>query len=154
MMKLVLLIVLAAGLAGQSSEPNGFHFWTHAELDGIENALAPKMDAHKFKSDTLATAGNHRFMVVHREATGEVEYHAIEDDIVFIQSGSGTLVYGGTIVNARTTAPNEMRGDSITGGMERKVNPGDVITIPAKLPHQMKLEPGTQLNYFAVKVKE
>jgi len=154
MIKPMLLIVLAAGLAGQSSEPNGFHFWTRAELDSTANALAPKMDVHKFKSDTLASAGNHRFMVVHREATGEVEYHATEDDVIFIQSGSGTLAYGGTIVNPRNTAPNEIRGDSITGGMERKVAAGDVITIPAKLPHQMKLEQGAQLNYFAVKVTE
>lgn len=154
MIKPILLTVLAAGLAGQSSQPSGFQFWTHSDLIGIENALAPKMDAHKFKSDTLAKAGNHRFMVVHREATGEVEYHATEADVVFIQSGSATLVYGGTIVNGRTTAPNEIRGESIKGGMERKVNPGDVFTVPAKLPHQMKLAPGTQLNYFAVKITE
>jgi mannose-6-phosphate isomerase-like protein (cupin superfamily) len=154
MMKPILLIALAAGLGVPPGEPSGFHFWTQSELNGIENALAPKMDSYKFKSDTLAKAGNHRFMVVHREATGEAEYHATEDDIVFVTSGSGTLVYGGTMVNPKDTAPNEMRAASITGGAERKVSPGDVIAIPAKLPHQMKLEPGHQLNYFTVKVTE
>jgi mannose-6-phosphate isomerase-like protein (cupin superfamily) len=154
MMKPILLIALAAWAAGSSSDPSGFHFWTQSDLNGLENALAAQMDSHKFKSDTLAKAGNHRFMVVHREATGEAEYHATEDDIVFVTSGSGTLVYGGTMVNARNTAPNEMRADSITSGMEKKVSPGDVITIPAKLPHQMTLEPGKQLNYFVVKVTE
>jgi mannose-6-phosphate isomerase-like protein (cupin superfamily) len=149
-----LAMALAIGLAGQSSEPTGFHFWSHAELDHKENALAPQMDAHKFKSDTLAPAGNHRYLVVHREASGQVEYHAKEADIVFVQSGSATLVYGGSIVGGKPTGPDEVRGDSITGGMERKVEPGDVITIPAKLPHQMTLEPGKQLNYFVVKITE
>jgi mannose-6-phosphate isomerase-like protein (cupin superfamily) len=88
------------------------------------------------------------------EATGQVEYHAKEADIVFVQSGSATLVYGGSIVNGVSTATDEMRGESITGGMERKVEPGDIITIPAKLPHQMKLDPGKQLNYFVVKITE
>jgi hypothetical protein len=44
MTKSTLVIVLATGLAvglaaGQSSEPTGFHFWTHSELDRIESAL-------------------------------------------------------------------------------------------------------------------
>jgi mannose-6-phosphate isomerase-like protein (cupin superfamily) len=159
MTKSTLAIVLATGLAvglaaGQSNEPTGFHFWTHSELDHIESALSPQMDSHKFKSSTLAPAGNHRFLAVHREATGQVEYHAKEADIVFVQSGSATLVYGGSIVKGVSTAPDEMRGESITGGMELKVEPGDVITIPAKLPHQMKLDPGKQLNYFVVKITE
>jgi mannose-6-phosphate isomerase-like protein (cupin superfamily) len=155
MTKLILAAVLAAGFAAaQPTDPPGFHFWTHSELNGIENGLAPQMDSYKFKSSTLFDAGNHRFMAVHREATGEAEYHATQDDIVFVQSGNATLVYGGSIVDGKTTAPNEIRGASIKGGVERKVAPGDVIAIPAKLPHQMKLEPGARLNYFVVKVTE
>jgi len=64
------------------------------------------------------------------------------------------MVYGGTIVDGKTTAPGETRGPSITGGTEVKLGPGDVLHIPAKVPHQMKLAPGAQVTYFVTKVVE
>jgi mannose-6-phosphate isomerase-like protein (cupin superfamily) len=36
--------------------------------------------------------------------------------------------------------------------MERKFSPGDVVTIPVRVPHQMKLAPGKEITYFVVKV--
>jgi mannose-6-phosphate isomerase-like protein (cupin superfamily) len=57
-------------------------------------------------------------------------------------------------VDAKTTAPNEMRGPSIKGGMEKPVAAGDIVTIPAKLPHQVKLAPGKEFTYFVVKVTQ
>ena len=71
-----------------------------------------------------------------------------------VESGEGTLVYGGAMVDGKTTAPNEIRGASISGGMEKKLAPGDVATVPAKLPHQVKLDPGKQITYFVVKVTQ
>jgi hypothetical protein len=71
-----------------------------------------------------------------------------------IQTGGATLVYGGELVDGRTTQPNEMRAAAIRGGMERKLAPGDVVTIPAKMPHQMKLDPGREITYLTVKVTQ
>ena len=62
------------------------------------------------------------------------------------------MVYGGTVVEGKTTAPGEIRGSGITGGTEIKMVAGDVIHIPAKIPHQMKLAPGAKVTYFVVKV--
>ena len=47
-----------------------------------------------------------------------------------------------------------MRGPSIQGGTEAKLGSGDVLHIPAKVPHQMILAPGTQVTYFVTKVVE
>jgi uncharacterized RmlC-like cupin family protein len=71
---------------------------------------------------------------------------------MFISAGQVTMVYGGTIVDAKTTAPGEMRGPSIKGGTEAKLGPGDVLHIPAKVPHQMILGPGVKVTYFVTKV--
>jgi quercetin dioxygenase-like cupin family protein len=57
-------------------------------------------------------------------------------------------------VDAKTTAPNEMRGPSITGGMEKKLSAGDVVSIPPKVPHQLKLDAGKQFTYFVVKITQ
>jgi mannose-6-phosphate isomerase-like protein (cupin superfamily) len=34
------------------------------------------------------------------------------------------------------------------------VGPGDVLTVPAKMPHQMKVERGKQISYLAIKVAQ
>jgi mannose-6-phosphate isomerase-like protein (cupin superfamily) len=47
-----------------------------------------------------------------------------------------------------------MMGTAISGGVESKLGAGDIVTIPAKTPHQMKLEPGKQVTYFVVKVTQ
>jgi hypothetical protein len=60
------------------------------------------------------------------------------------------LIIGGTVVEPRTTAPGEIRGKSITGGITKKMAPGDVFHIPAKLPHQMLVP--KMLSFEVVKV--
>jgi quercetin dioxygenase-like cupin family protein len=42
----------------------------------------------------------------------------------------------------------------VEGGEKQKMGPGDILHIPPKTPHQMLLEPGTQITYFTLKVKE
>ena len=137
-----------------AGDPQGLYVWKAAELKAFSKNLAPKVNDKKVATQDIAKNGNYRFMVAHREASGEAEYHALDADIFVVQSGMGTLVYGGEIVDAKTTAPNEMRGPSIKGGMEKPLAAGDIVTIPAKLPHQVKLAPGKEFTYFVVKVTQ
>jgi mannose-6-phosphate isomerase-like protein (cupin superfamily) len=71
---------------------------------------------------------------------------------MIVQSGEATLVVGNDIVDAKNTSPTEVRGSSIRNGIERKVSAGDVINMPAGLPHQFLLEPGKQITYIDVVV--
>ena len=93
-------------------------------------------------------------MVAHRDGSGEAEYHEKQADVFVIESGEGTLIYGGSLVNGKTTAPNEMRAASISGGMEKKLAAGDVVTIPAATAHQMMVPAGKQVTYFVIKVTQ
>ena len=153
-MKLIAIALLAAGFAMPAGDPQGLYVWKAAELKAFSKNLAPKVNDKKVATQDIAKNGNYRFMVAHREASGEAEYHALDADIFVVESGTGTLVYGGEIVDAKTTAPNEMRGPSIKGGMEKPVAAGDIVTIPPKLPHQVKLAPGKEFTYFVVKVTQ
>ncbi len=74
-------------------------------------------------------------------------------DVIFVRSGSATLVVGGTLVNAETVAPHEQRSRAIEGGARQKVAAGDVIRIPAKTPHQLLLDGSKEISYMVVKVK-
>ena len=152
--KLSLTALLFAGLALPAGDPAGFHLWKAPELKGFSKSLAPKINDQKVATQQLASHGNYSFMVAHREGSGEAEYHATQADIFVVESGEATLVYGGSLVDGKTTQPNEMRAPSINGGTTTRLGPGDVVTIPAKTAHQVKLDPGKEFTYFVVKVTQ
>jgi mannose-6-phosphate isomerase-like protein (cupin superfamily) len=153
-MKLFLVALLSAGFALPAGDPPGFHVWTSAELKGFSKSLSPKIDAQKVATQSLGGHGNYTFLMAHREGSGLAEWHENQADIMVVESGNATLIYGGALVNGKTTQPHEMRAPSISGGMEKKLSPGDAITIPAKVPHQLTLEPGKEFTYFVVKVTQ
>ncbi len=92
-------------------------------------------------------------MLVHRESDGQAEWHETQADVFFVQSGSATLLVGGTLMNGETVSPHEKRNGTIQGGARRKLSAGDIIRIPARTPHQLLLEGSPEFNYFVVKVK-
>jgi mannose-6-phosphate isomerase-like protein (cupin superfamily) len=99
-----------------------------------------------------ANFGNHILSVSHREKDGVAELHQNKADVMIIQSGEATLVAGGEVIDPKPTAPNEIQGSGIKGGEKHSVAPGDVIEIPAGVPHQFFLAPGKQITYLLVKV--
>jgi mannose-6-phosphate isomerase-like protein (cupin superfamily) len=150
-MNMFVAALAISALVAQAA-PGQVHVWKAGELSDRGKALAGKLDAHKVASEVISTDGNRTFMVAHREGSGQAEMHDTQADVMMISTGEATMVYGGTIVDGKVTAKGETRGESIRGGTEVKLGPGDVLHIPAKVPHQMKLEPGKQVTYFVTKV--
>jgi mannose-6-phosphate isomerase-like protein (cupin superfamily) len=153
-MKPLAIALLLAGFAVSAGDPPGFYLWKSAELKAYSKSLAPKISDKKVASQTIASFGNYSFMVAHREGTGEAEYHATQADVFVVETGSASIVVGGELVDGKTTAPNEMRAASIKGGVEKMLAAGDVVTIPAKVPHQVKMEKSKEFTYFVVKMTQ
>jgi mannose-6-phosphate isomerase-like protein (cupin superfamily) len=150
-MNLFVAVLAFSTLVAQAA-PGTVRVWKASEVLDRGKALAQKLDAQKVASEVIAIDGNRMFMVAHREGSGLAEWHEKQADIMMISVGEVTMVYGGTIVDGKTTAPGEKRGPSISGGTEVKLGAGDVLHIPAQVPHQMKLDPGKQVTYFVAKV--
>ena len=112
---------------------------------------ASEVDAAFVKGGVLVDGGNFRVMTPTRTAGGEAELHATDADIFHVLEGTATFVTGGTLVGGRETAPGETRGTSLDGGTPYALKAGDVITIPAGVPHWFKDVQG-RLRYFVVKV--
>jgi len=110
-----------------------------------------KVDA-AFASGSMVTA-NSSFKVLagRRTAPGLVEIHEHDTDIFYVLDGTATFVTGGTAVDPRPTAPGEIRAKEMTGGEPHQLVKGDVIVIPAGVPHQFTAVSGTFL-YYVVKV--
>ncbi len=153
-MRLLCLLLLCAGFALTAGDPEGFHVWKAAELKTLAKTLAPKVNETHTATENIPGVGNYSFISILRTGTSTAEYHETQADIFIVESGEATLVVGGTLVDGKTTAPHEMRGSGVKGGAERKIAPGDVVSIPAKTPHHVKVDPGKQIAYFLVKVNQ
>jgi len=96
--------------------------------------------------------GNGRFKVDagRRTEPGLAEIHASDTDVIYVVEGAATVVTGGTVTEARGTAPGELRGKAIEGGETRRIARGDVLVIPAGTPHWFKTVEGPLL-YYVVK---
>jgi mannose-6-phosphate isomerase-like protein (cupin superfamily) len=149
-MRRLLLFLPAVALV--AAEPAGFVHWKASDLKAYGAKLSPKIDAKKVATAQLGQFGNHFMMVAHREGNGEAEIHDTQADLFIVQSGEATLVYGGQVPDGKTTAPGEIRGPSIKGGEKTKIGPGDIVHIPAKVPHQLLIAPGAKFDYAILKV--
>lgn len=159
MKKLWLSSLLAAPAlllaAPQTTPPEGFEHWTQASLQPIEHTLSTQAaaDPHHFAVQQLADFPNEYFVLVRREADGAPEWHETQIDIIVVQSGSATLVVGGTYLDGETVSPHEKRNGTIQGGVRQKLSAGDVVRIPPRTPHQLLLGGAHEFTYFVVKVK-
>jgi mannose-6-phosphate isomerase-like protein (cupin superfamily) len=134
-----LLSVAAAPAAAQSTAV------TFVDSRTVEAAL--------MKGGAIVSAAKSGYTVsgIRRTGPGQVEVHEKETDIFYVVEGAATIVTGGTVVGGRQTAPGQVRGTGVRGGETRHLAKGDIITIPAGVPHWFK-EVSPSINYLTVKV--
>jgi mannose-6-phosphate isomerase-like protein (cupin superfamily) len=110
---------------------------------------------HDKVTATMAKGGqiinDHGLIVLaNRRGAGEVEVHEKTNHVFVIVEGEATFVTGGTLVDARDTAPGQKRAPRVEGGQTHHLSKGDVITVPAKTPHWFKDVPTKTIAYYAI----
>jgi uncharacterized protein GlcG (DUF336 family)/quercetin dioxygenase-like cupin family protein len=114
-----------------------------------------KVDEAFAKGAVLFDGSDGRNYMVHasrREKPGQAEIHTKDADVIYVLQGSATFVTGGEAVDAKTTAPDELRGSSIRNGETREIAQGDVLIVPHGVPHQF-LTVTDPFLYYVVKVR-
>ncbi|MGB7762135.1 MAG: hypothetical protein WBL61_20045 [Bryobacteraceae bacterium] len=153
-MKSIAMLLSLAGASVAAAEPPSFGLWTADTVNQVAKELAGKLGPQGVASQKLADMGNYTFALVLRRQTGTSEVHQKMADIFFVESGEADLVTGGTVVAPTNSSPTEIRGTGIQDGTERHVVAGDVLTIPAGMPHWIKVAPGKGILYIAMKVAQ
>jgi glc operon protein GlcG len=115
----------------------------HVDGDAVRAAFA--------QGAPLVETSGYKVHASRRDAPGEAEIHQTDTDVFYVLSGAATFVTGGTVPDAKPTAPHELRGAAIEGGEVRALRAGDVVTVPAGVPHWFRAvaEP---MTYYVVKV--
>src|SRR5678816_1210091 len=146
-MKLTLRILSAVMFAmitvtsAHAQSQTGVIFFDHSRV----------ADAFK-KGEVLITADAYRIHAGFRDKAGVPELHEFHLDIFYVTEGTATFVTGGTLVDPKVTGAGETQAKEIKGGETRTLTVGDVIIIPAKVPHWFK-DTSKSFKYFVVKVK-
>lgn len=128
--------------------------WSRADLLARAKHLQELATEKGSASETLEEYPHHHTMLAFRNRTGGGELHQNFADVFFVVDGHCTLVTGGEMVEPKTTGPGETLGTSVKGGSKQALVPGDVVHIPAGMPHQMILDDGATVTYYVVKVEE
>src|SRR5580700_9504438 len=103
------------------------------------------------KGGNMVSTPNYIVLGSHRDKSGGVEVHDKETDVIYVTDGAATFVTGGTMVGGKTTTPGQWAGTSIDGGETHQLTKGDVMVIPAGIPHWFKEVPQS-ISYYVVKV--
>jgi len=114
-----------------------------------------KVDEAFSKGAILLDGSDGRNYMVHasrREKPGQAEIHTKDTDVIYVLDGTATFITGGEAINVKTTAPDELRGESIRSGQTRQIAKGDVIVVPNGVPHQFAQVTDPFL-YYVVKVR-
>ena len=152
--KLLSSILLLGALGAQAQSMQSDH-WSKAQL--LERAKFLQQQAAKgdgSASETLEKYPHHYTMLAFRQKSGGGELHQNFADMFVILDGHATIVTGGSVVDQKTVSPGEVRGKSVEGGKRQDVTAGDLVHIPAGMPHQTRVADGETVTYFVVKAEE
>jgi hypothetical protein len=153
---LSLMLIAAQPLLAQNTDPT-----VHATADLAERE-AKLIEAAKASPTGLAIGrledyGNDYTLLVVRLHTGDAERHRFFADQIVVKAGTINLVTGGTMQgehpNDGPGRPGETLGSGIEGGKEIVLHAGDIVHIPAGVPHWVKIAPGTTTSYLVFKEK-
>lgn len=133
-------LVFTAPAMAADAPPTEVVFIDHAQ---VENGFSKGM--------VLLANSSYRVQAGRRVTIGQAEVHASDTDIFFVTEGTATIMTGGRPVTPTTTAPGEIRAPKTEGGVARHLVKGDVLIVPAGVPHWFS-EVNETFLYFLVKV--
>ncbi|MGA2558618.1 MAG: hypothetical protein ABSF17_02980 [Terracidiphilus sp.] len=154
-MKLIWIAIIASVATGAfaQSQPRAEVFPSAQIHDQLEG-LVKQAESSGSSGATLGEYGTHAVKISERAASGGAEMHAHFVDIFYVTAGKATLITGGQIVAPRKGDDGETTGTGILDGKAHPIGVGDVVHIPAGVPHQLLVAPGSHYSAVVIKVKE
>jgi mannose-6-phosphate isomerase-like protein (cupin superfamily) len=92
----------------------------------------------------------YQVLMIRRDHAGEPEVHMQMNDTIIVESGRGRFLIGGEVKGNREIRPTEWRGGEMSGARQYEVSVGDLLLIPAGIPHQAIVTTGT-FTYLTIK---
>jgi mannose-6-phosphate isomerase-like protein (cupin superfamily) len=109
--------------------------------------------AHGLTGNTLLTSSDEQttYLLVQRTIASEPEVHARWEDLVIVRAGTGVIVLGDSLIGSRYRAPGERIGGRFHRNFQLVVHAGDIVRIPAAVPHEFIATSPRPLEYLLIK---
>lgn len=101
----------------------------------------------------MLTSGDSRtsYTLVRRTVSSKPEVHARWDDLVIVRAGAGAIEMGDSLLASTLRAPGERVGGTLVNPQRLVVRAGDIVRIPAAVPHAFVVSGTVPLEYVLVK---
>lgn len=153
-----LLLAASAGIGGACAQSNAPEtarlpgFASGADVQAqVRTMLAEMKPDQGFMWRALVRDGKTVAAIEIWKKPGRPAVHPSEAEYAIVLEGAGTLVFGGTMADPEVSNPNLVQGSRIEGGTTRTLGPGDVILIPAGVPHWFGIT-GERLVLLGIKL--
>jgi hypothetical protein len=148
MKQLILLFILVPVFLASmfAADPPGVVVWKSGDLKNFDKSLAAKVDDRKAAAEEFSKEGDYQVAILHREGDGVVELES-SDVLLIIESGQATLATG-KILDGKVGA---MAVTLIGVGESKPLAEGDVVLIPANLPHRVLVAAGNRVTYLVIR---
>ena len=109
--------------------------------------------ATKTIGETVSMSSDEKtfYVFVHRNENSRPEVHARWDDLVIVQSGTGAIEMGDSLVGSQYRAMGERIGGRIHRSYKVVLHAGDIVRIPAVVPHAFIVSGTEPLDYLVIK---
>ena len=120
-------------------------FADHDKVAATMRKAAPLADGPNLR----VSGGFRPFASIDKSPVAEV--HDNEADLFYVVDGRATQMLGGRVIDGKPTGPGQIRGPKTDGGQTHTLGKGDVMWVPAGMPHWFPEIP-EPLSYLLVKV--
>jgi mannose-6-phosphate isomerase-like protein (cupin superfamily) len=116
--------------------------------------VASEFDAQKKTlGETVLMSSDEKtfYLFVHRTENSRPEVHARWDDLVIVKSGTGAIEMGDSLIGSEFRAAGERIGGKFHRSYRVVVRAGDIVRIPAVVPHAFVVSGKEPLDYLVIK---
>lgn len=146
----LLLASASAGAQEPVADPTGFAASAEVRAQVVAMARAMK-PGQGFAWQPLLRDGKNVAALEYWKKPGRPAIHPDQAEYAIVIEGRGTLISGGTMADAAASKPDLVEGSRIVGGKTRSLAPGDVMLIPAGVPHYFGIT-GDRLVLLGIKL--
>lgn len=153
-----MLLALSGAVPGAVAQTAGTDsnaardFASGAEVRGQVSAMLAEMKPDQgFMWRPLVRDGKTVAAIEIWKKPGRPAVHPADAEYAIVLEGAGTLVSGGTMADAEARRADLVEGSRIENGKSRTLGPGDVILIPAGVPHWFGIT-GERLVLLGIKL--
>jgi len=144
------LLVAVPAVAQTANDPTLFADAKQVQAQ-LKAMLAEMKPGQGFAWKPLVRDGSNNAAIEIWKKPGKPAVHPDQAEYAIVLEGAGTLVSGGTMPDREVRNPTLVEGSRIEGGTTRTLAPGDVILVPAGVPHWFGIT-GERLVLLGIKL--